>query len=234
MSCISKTPIIIVISIIYTTLLFSSVGAFISSQHRPITIISPNNNHNRQIISRNAAYIDENFPHGGSGTTNYNNNNQQNVNQQKQQPIKSTNKVKKTKPPTTLPNGGKLTLVGAGPGSPDLLTLSAYKIITDPNNYLIVDRLVSQEILDLIQGEYKVANKYRGCADIAQEEIYDWCVEGLKDGKHVVRLKIGTFFNILLCFAVVLWRMVYMCYGVYVFNLQYMMIEDLTKQSQSN
>ena len=149
-----------------------------------------------------------------------NNNNQQNVNQQKQQPIKSTtNKVKKTKPPTILPNGGKLTLVGAGPGSPDLLTLSAHKIITDPNSYLIVDRLVSQEILDLIQGEYKVANKYRGCADIAQEEIYDWCVEGLKDGKHVVRLKIGTFFNFLLCFAVVL------CYcvcgnGVYVFNLQ--------------
>ena len=205
MSCISKTPIIIVISIIYTTLLFSSVGAFITSQHHPITIISPNNNHNRQIISRNAAYIDENFPHGGSGTTNNNNNNQQNVNQQKQQPIKSTtNKVKKTKPPTILPNGGKLTLVGAGPGSPDLLTLSAHKIITDPNNYLIVDRLVSQEILDLIQGEYKVANKYRGCADIAQEEIYDWCVEGLKDGKHVVRLKIGTFFNIPLCSVVAL------------------------------
>ena len=195
MPCLSRAPIIIVVSIIYTTLLISSVGAFISSKHHPITIISPKNNHNiRQIVSRSAAYIDEDFPHGGSGT--------KNNNKQKQQPIKSTDKVKKTKPPTTLPNGGKLTLVGAGPGSPDLLTLSAHKIITDPNNYLIVDRLVSQEILDLIQGEYKVANKYRGCADIAQEEIYDWCVEVLKDGKHVVRLKIGTFWLFYCCFCV--------------------------------
>ena len=28
-------------------------------------------------------------------------------------------------------------------------------------------------------------------ADIAQDEIYDWCTEGLDEGRHVVRLKIG-------------------------------------------
>ena len=39
-------------------------------------------------------------------------------------------------------------------------------------------------------GRYLV---YR-CAEIAQREIYDWCREGVMDGRHVVRLKIGDPF----------------------------------------
>jgi hypothetical protein len=109
--------------------------------------------------------------------------------------ISSTHTKKSTtkkKPPKIHPtSGGRITLVGAGPGSPDLLTMAAYRIITDPNNFLIVDRLVSNEILELIQGEYKVANKHPGCAELAQQEIYEWCKEGIRNGKHVVRLKIG-------------------------------------------
>lgn len=101
---------------------------------------------------------------------------------------------KSTLPPSTLPNGGRITLVGSGPGDPDLLTMAAYKIITDPNVFIISDRLVSQEILDLIQGEYKIARKLPGCAEAAQEEIYRWCKEGLDAGKHVIRLKIGDPF----------------------------------------
>ena len=87
-----------------------------------------------------------------------------------------------------------MTLVGAGPGSPDLLTLSAHRILSDPSNLVVVDRLVSSEILDLIRGEVKIANKHPGCADIAQREIYDWVERGVLDGKHVVRLKIGDPF----------------------------------------
>ena len=59
---------------------------------------------------------------------------------------------------------------------------------------VVVDRLVSSEILDLIRGEVKIANKHPGCADIAQREIYDWVERGVLDGKHVVRLKIGDPF----------------------------------------
>lgn len=96
--------------------------------------------------------------------------------------------------PSSLPNGGRVTMVGSGPGDPNLLTISAYKILSDPSNLVISDRLVSQEILNLIQGETKVARKLPGCAELAQEEIYKWVKEGLDMGKHVVRLKIGDPF----------------------------------------
>lgn len=97
-------------------------------------------------------------------------------------------------PPESLPNGGRITLVGSGPGDPNLLTVAAYKILTDPSNLVIADRLVSDEILDLIEGEVRVANKFPGCQHKAQDEIYDWCKEGLEKGRHVVRLKIGDPF----------------------------------------
>lgn len=90
-----------------------------------------------------------------------------------------------------MPNGGKITLVGAGPGSPDLLTVAAHRTITDPNALVIVDRLVSKEIVDIITGEVRIAKKYPGCQAQAQEEIFEWCKEGLNEGRHVVRLKIG-------------------------------------------
>ena len=101
--------------------------------------------------------------------------------------------------PNQLPNGGKITLLGSGPGDPNLLTVSAYRLLTDTatkeNALVVVDRLVSQEILDLIEApEIKVARKLPGCADLAQEEIYWWCYQGLNQGRHVIRLKIGDPF----------------------------------------
>ena len=93
-----------------------------------------------------------------------------------------------------LPNGGKVTLVGSGPGDPELLTMAAIKLLTDPSVFVICDRLVSQEIVDLIAGPIRVARKMPGCAELAQEEIYWWAHEALQEGKHVVRLKIGDPF----------------------------------------
>jgi siroheme synthase len=84
--------------------------------------------------------------------------------------------------------------VGSGPGSPSLLTLAAHSLITDPSNYIIVDRLVSDEILQVMDNagvEYRIANKKPGCQQVAQDEIMEWCKEGLRQGRHVVRLKIG-------------------------------------------
>lgn len=97
-------------------------------------------------------------------------------------------------PVDQLNNGGKITLVGSGPGDPDLLTVKALKLLQDPNALVICDRLVSEEIRDLVKGEMKVARKLPGCADLAQEEIYWWAYQGLKAGKHVIRLKIGDPF----------------------------------------
>lgn len=97
-------------------------------------------------------------------------------------------------PMEELANGGKMTLVGSGPGDPDLLTLKAYQLLQDPDAVVIADRLVSQEILDLVKGEIKVARKLPGCAENAQAEIYWWAYQGLSAGKHVIRLKIGDPF----------------------------------------
>ncbi|CAJ1948931.1 unnamed protein product [Cylindrotheca closterium] len=97
-------------------------------------------------------------------------------------------------PMDKLENGGKVTLVGSGPGDPELLTMSAYKLLQDPEAFFICDRLVSKEIVDMIQGEVKTARKIPGCAEMAQEEIYSWAHDALSRGKHVVRLKIGDPF----------------------------------------
>jgi len=96
------------------------------------------------------------------------------------------------------PNGAQITMVGSGPGSPDLLTVAAHRILMTQKcsrpNLIIADRLVSQEILGLCVGEIRVAKKYPGCAEKAQEEIYSWVEEGVRDGRHVIRLKIGDPF----------------------------------------
>ena len=59
---------------------------------------------------------------------------------------------------------------------------------------VVADRLVSVEIRSLVAGELRVAGKAPGCAEKAQREIYDWCEEGVRAGRKVVRLKIGDPF----------------------------------------
>lgn len=96
--------------------------------------------------------------------------------------------------PKALPNGGSVSLVGAGPGDPDLLTLAAARLLSDPQALVVADRLVSPEILQLVRGELKTARKWPGCAEVAQDELYAWCHEGLAAGRSVIRLKIGDPF----------------------------------------
>jgi len=91
-------------------------------------------------------------------------------------------------------NSGRIALVGAGPGDPELLTVSALRHIADPDALVIADRLVSKEILDLVAGELRIAKKRPGCAEEAQQQIYDWVAEGVGNNRSVVRLKIGDPF----------------------------------------
>jgi uroporphyrin-III C-methyltransferase len=88
---------------------------------------------------------------------------------------------------------GKVALVGAGPGDPELLTLQALRVLKQAS-LVISDRLVSQEILDLITCEVRIARKRPGCAEEAQDEIYEWTKEAVLAGRDVVRLKIGDPF----------------------------------------
>lgn len=88
---------------------------------------------------------------------------------------------------------GTVSLVGAGPGDPDLLTMAAHKELQSAD-LVISDRLVSKEILGLVKCELRVAQKHPGCATQAQREIYRWCFDALMQGKRVVRLKIGDPF----------------------------------------
>ena len=142
------------------------------------------------------AYIDDSsFPLNNGGQTSQASMQQQ---QQKKQTSKKSSSSRRRRPPKIHPEtGGRITLVGSGPGAPSLLTLAAHSLITDPSNLLIVDRLVSSEIrsvMDEAGVQYKIANKTPGCQMAAQDEIFEWCKEGVRHGKHVVRLKIGDPF----------------------------------------
>eukprot|EP01041_Mallomonas_annulata_P000514 gene514-987_t len=87
-------------------------------------------------------------------------------------------------------NAGTIALVGAGPGDPDLLTIQALKLIKNAT-LVISDRLVSSEILSLVECELRIARKRPGCAEEAQDEIFEWVKQGIVEGQNVVRLKIG-------------------------------------------
>ncbi|KAI8991485.1 tetrapyrrole methylase [Mycotypha africana] len=84
----------------------------------------------------------------------------------------------------------RITLIGGGPGDPELITVKAHRLLQEAD-LVVSDRLIPQQILDLVTGELRIARKTTGKSDEAQEELMQWCLQGLKQGLHVVRLKIG-------------------------------------------
>jgi uroporphyrin-III C-methyltransferase / precorrin-2 dehydrogenase / sirohydrochlorin ferrochelatase len=87
--------------------------------------------------------------------------------------------------------GGKVWLVGAGPGDPDLLTVKALRLIQSAH-VILHDDLVPQAILDLGRHAETVnVGKRCGVKNITQEEINALMIENARNGKRVVRLKSG-------------------------------------------
>ncbi|RUR32953.1 uroporphyrinogen-III C-methyltransferase [Vreelandella andesensis] len=88
-----------------------------------------------------------------------------------------------------------MSLVGAGPGDPELLTLKAYKRLLTAD-VVLYDRLVSDEVLALIgpQAERFYVGKAKSSHSVPQTEINQTLVTWAKQGKRVVRLKGGDPF----------------------------------------
>lgn len=90
---------------------------------------------------------------------------------------------------------GRCTLVGAGPGDPDLLTLKALKAI-QAATVILVDDLVSDAIQALIPSTARIIHvgKRGGCQSTPQAFIEKLILMAVREGENVVRLKGGDPF----------------------------------------
>lgn len=87
---------------------------------------------------------------------------------------------------------GRVTLVGAGPGDPELLTLAAVRALQSAD-IILFDDLVSDGVLELARREAKrmMVGKRGRRESCAQQDINALMVKLASSGKRVVRLKCG-------------------------------------------
>ena len=90
---------------------------------------------------------------------------------------------------------GRVTLVGAGPGDPDLLTIKALRALQDAD-IVFYDELVSSEILDRARRDASRVPVGRrvGKPGIGQHAINKLLIEAARSGQRAVRLKGGDPF----------------------------------------
>jgi len=93
---------------------------------------------------------------------------------------------------STKAEPGTVYLVGAGPGSVDLLTLRAHAMLTSAT-CILHDDLVSAEVLALAPPRAFVNNVGKRCGrkTITQEQINGWMIQYALERHSVVRLKSG-------------------------------------------
>ena len=87
---------------------------------------------------------------------------------------------------------GRVTLVGAGPGAPDLLTVKAVRAL-QAADVILFDDLVSDGVLELARREARrmLVGKRGGRASCSQDDINAMALKLARQGKNVVRLKSG-------------------------------------------
>ncbi len=87
---------------------------------------------------------------------------------------------------------GRVTLVGAGPGDAELLTLKAVRALQSAD-IILFDDLVSPDVLELARREAKrmLVGKRGKRESCAQGDINELMIKLAKQGRHVVRLKSG-------------------------------------------
>tara|TARA_R110002012_G_scaffold58745_6_gene152765 strand:- start:3349 stop:4182 length:834 start_codon:yes stop_codon:yes gene_type:complete len=89
---------------------------------------------------------------------------------------------------------GQLTVVGAGPGDVELITLKAIKAL-QAADVVLYDALVDVALLEYApNAEHIFVGKRKGCYAYRQEQINDLIVSRAKTHGHVVRLKGGDPF----------------------------------------
>src|SRR3989442_3385350 len=90
---------------------------------------------------------------------------------------------------------GRVYLIGAGPGDPDLITLKGLRCLQTADS-VIYDHLVNVDLLRHARADAELVNvgKRGGEYHISQEEINDLIVKRANSGKMVARLKGGDPF----------------------------------------
>jgi len=94
--------------------------------------------------------------------------------------------------PAADPQSGSVTLVGAGPGDPELLTLRAVRALQSAD-VILFDDLVSRDVLDFARREAKkmLVGKTGHAPSCKQDDINALMISLAKAGRRVVRLKGG-------------------------------------------
>lgn len=92
-------------------------------------------------------------------------------------------------------DGGKVYLVGAGPGDPGLITVKGAKVL-EQADIIVYDRLANPELLSLTseQSEHLYVGKRPDKPSVSQEQINHILITKAREGKIVARLKGGDPF----------------------------------------
>ena len=98
-------------------------------------------------------------------------------------------------PASASPGTGKVCLVGAGPGDPDLLTVKAARLISEADA-VVYDHLVGEGIMKLARADARCVyvGKQAAKHTLSQEAINQLLVDLAGEGLMVVRLKGGDPF----------------------------------------